>query len=165
MIREELYNKTVDILYQAYFNDTLEHSNCYACAVGNLIAANLGRKLCVDPTVKEQKFFWEDYAPYSRYDGKQAGWFPLDNPIPEPDFDIEVGSTGYSVKELIKIERAFENANEVDGSTGDDVFMFNGLVAVLDVLREIHQVTDEDLITGNNKRFKDHYNKKVRALV
>lgn len=42
MKRPELYQKTVDILVKAYFDDTLQHGNCYACAVGNIIAGNCG---------------------------------------------------------------------------------------------------------------------------
>jgi hypothetical protein len=45
MKRQELYNNTVDILVQAYFNDTLAHCDCSACAVGNMIAGNCGYEL------------------------------------------------------------------------------------------------------------------------
>jgi hypothetical protein len=46
MNRPEVYHKSVQILYDAYFNDTLDVMvNCYACAVGNLIAGNLGMEI------------------------------------------------------------------------------------------------------------------------
>jgi hypothetical protein len=59
--------------------------------------------------------------------------------IDEAKFEID--STGYSVKDLAKIEFAFETAQK--GNTEDD-WMFNGLMAVIDVLAEIHNI---DLIT------------------
>jgi hypothetical protein len=42
MIKEPLYHKTIGILVDAYFDDTLQHGNCSACAVGNLVAAAKG---------------------------------------------------------------------------------------------------------------------------
>jgi len=38
------FENTVDILVKAYINDTLEHNNCYACAVGNIVAHNMGER-------------------------------------------------------------------------------------------------------------------------
>lgn len=159
MIKPELYHKTVGILYDAYFNDTLEHENCFACAVGNIIAANMGKKFCIDPSVKTQKFFWEGYAPYSDFgSGKEPEWFPLTWVSPN---NQEVISTGYSQQELVLIEKAFERAR---GKRLSDKKMFNGLVGVLNVLKRIHRVTDKDLLQANNKRFKDHYAKRVSAV-
>ncbi len=40
MKNKSLYDKTVSILVDAYMNDTLQHGNCFACAVGNIVAAN-----------------------------------------------------------------------------------------------------------------------------
>ena len=34
------FSNSVDILVKAYFNDTLRHGNCLACAVGNLMQAS-----------------------------------------------------------------------------------------------------------------------------
>lgn len=155
MIKPELYHKTVGILYDAYFADTLEKGNCFACAVGNIVAANMGKKFCVDPEAGNvfQKYYWKGYAPYSDiFNGANVEWFPLTG-VPNK----ETLSTGYSIDELMRIENAFEKSPGV----GVQDRMFNGLVAVLEVLAQIHQVTDEDLLTANNKRFKDHYNKRV----
>ena len=38
----ERFHETVGILVKAYLNDTLEHTNCHACAVGNMIASKMG---------------------------------------------------------------------------------------------------------------------------
>src|SRR5688572_25079170 len=45
MKNKPLYHKTVDILVQAYFDDTLVSGHQCGCAVGNLVAANMGIRL------------------------------------------------------------------------------------------------------------------------
>lgn len=166
MIKEELYHKTVGILYDAYFNDTLEHRNCYACAVGNLIAANNGYEFTTEHSGL-RNFVWRGFAPYGEewIGRKVAHWYGLVSPFRNcTDKDValkQILSTGYSIDEIILIEQAFESG---DFGESKDEEMFNGLVAVLEVLKEIHQVTDEDLLQANNKRFKDHYAKRVGAV-
>src|SRR5687768_1919011 len=44
MKNPELYNRTVDILVDAYFKDALVSDDCTACACGNIISANLNYK-------------------------------------------------------------------------------------------------------------------------
>lgn len=171
MNRPELYNKTVDILYQAYFNDTLEHANCYACAVGNIIAANKGLRLVKDfePSHLGQVLYWEGWTPYRiKCIAQTASTFPSWFQIIRPWFDEhvnsvneEIAATGYSILEIREIERAFEHCTF--GESPED-YMFNGLCAVLEVLREIHEVTDDDLLQANNKRFADHYKLKTAAV-
>jgi hypothetical protein len=39
------FENSVDVLVKAYLNDTLEHGQCHACAVGNLICAETGNLL------------------------------------------------------------------------------------------------------------------------
>ncbi len=170
MNRPELYTKTVNILYQAYFNDTLEHGNCYACAVGNIIAANKGLELARDngEGMFGQMLYWKNWTPYRLADHSEEvrfpAWFSIIWPsarITNPErIEEEILSTGYNSSEIIKIEKAFESAES--GEVFQDR-MFNGLVAVLDVLRQIHEVTDEDLITTNTKRFAEHYKTKAHA--
>lgn len=156
MIKPELYHKTVGILYDAYFNDTLERGNCHACAVGNMIAAN-----CKIPF--DQFIMWSIGIPEWDRVFRTAEKIQIKNPWEYSSIAKEqIDSTGYSWKELAKIEFAFETASS-QGTIEDK--MFAGLVAVLKVLKEIHQVTDEDLLQSNNKRFKDHYNKRVGATV
>jgi hypothetical protein len=143
MKKEELYNKTVDILVQAYLNDTLQHENCYACAVGNIIAANLNLNIIQDGDIK----MWEGYGSAK----KQVNWF---NGLrgysysSKEEFEREVESTGYSVLELDRIERAFEGAS----CYGDR--MFNGLMAVIDVLDKIHENQDTLVTAAQKERFK-----------
>ena len=145
MKNETLYNKTVDILLQAYFNDTLRYWDCYACAVGNLVSANMGYKI-----VNRQ---WSDNDG-NRVGFKWAGVHTIS--CGEPVICAEnytglakeqIDSTGYTFSQTSKIEQAFESGNKRDG----DDKMFNGLMAVIDVLDQIHENTDP-LATEQTKR-------------
>lgn len=166
MIREELYHKTVGILYDAYFNDTLRHSDCGACAVGNIVAANNGIKNPLSDAAWANAFM---SVPFFRFYSDGCGWPSVFCTItdiettqkihPEnytrcDEARKQIDSTGYIWQELAKIEYAFETA---DKGNNDEDYMFNGLVAVLEVLKEIHQVEDEDLLTQNKSRFEKHY--------
>jgi hypothetical protein len=134
------FDQTVNVLVQAYLNDTLEHGNCYACAVGNIIANANGYKYvpCVDQP--DKTIAWD--AADGRYNKPGFGsWygfirFGLDS---QADFAIEeIRSSGYTKEELLKIEAAFETSARFD-----DDRMFKGLMAVVDVLSEIHEVSLE----------------------
>jgi hypothetical protein len=140
MNNPELYKRTVDILFDAYFNDTLKHGDCTACAVGNIIAANMGYK-------NERQFYG------NRGDG--SWYFPVTQGFSTMSERIkrEINSTGYTISELSQIEKAFENAG---WSPNEEEEMFNGLVAVLDVLEEIHGV-EPSTATQSKERFATHY--------
>src|SRR6185295_19985371 len=168
MNRPELYKKTVDILYQAYFDDTLRHGNCHACAVGNIVAANMGFKyktyrglygisICYDFPDDRVNIHWNVAHPLARL-GWPSAFFTAGDYQSFGEVDesgrLQIESTGYSIDELAQIEFAFEVA---DKGLSDDEYMFNGLSAVLDILARIHEVTDQDLITTTSKRFSDHY--------
>jgi hypothetical protein len=162
MKNPELYKRTVDILYQAYFNDTLVHGNCHACAVGNIVAANMGwgytqpKSFCtgniVWDTPEAQRTYWVE----ERNNGFVT-WFAAVRELSKADGNQkkQIKATGYSIRELSAIEIAFERAN--CGESREDR-MFNGLVAVLDCLKEIHEVEDE-VATESVKPFKSHYEK------
>lgn len=165
MLKPELYKKTVDILYEAYFKDTLEHNNCCACAVGNMVAAGCGYPKIVAPH-SSSKRVWAG-IPYPAKEG-WATVFMTESNILKPFQKIvsdnywglakeQIDSTGYSLVELSSIEYAFEMA---DRGRNEEDYMFNGLVAVLEVLKEIHEVTDEDAEV-NTTRFRAHYKKKL----
>ncbi len=157
MIKPELYNKTVNILVDAYFNDTLEHGNCYACAVGNIIAANCSILLSkADIPHEHRKIHWLGYAPYSDWNRKYKRGISdtavsiLDGKdfVGNDEILSQIKSTGYSYSELTDIEFAFESCSWV----GDK--MFNGLMAVIDVLDQIHENNDTDLTTETKLKFK-----------
>lgn len=137
------FNHTVNVLVQAFLNDTLEQCNCYACAVGNLVAAANGYKL-----VKKEfklgigeiahvrmvpEYMEEDYSS----DLRGGHWYKLISVFHKSrDVEVnasgrrEIDSTGYTEEELTSVEQAFEHA------AGE----FEGLMAVVDVLADIHGI-------------------------
>lgn len=149
MKRPELYQRTVDILVDAYFKDTLEHGEPCGCAVGNIVAAtcnNLKRTQQESPT--GQIF---PYDPDWYYSALRKGWGPNKYRIDEGHGNYQIESTGYTIFQINEIEKAFENENteELD----KDEAMFNGLMAVIDVLDIIHENTDTAAIQYTKKRF------------
>lgn len=136
------FHKTVDILVKAYLNGTLEHDNCYACAIGNMVAANMGLRFIGDKTIR-RGIHWEGFPNYGSL-GPDKMWTNVcyTNDEGEQFFrphkykgipKKQIDSTGYSIEEVAMIEHAFETA------TGKDR-MFAGLMAVVDVLAEIHGI-------------------------
>lgn len=134
MKNPELYNRTVDILVQAYFNDTLRHGNCSACAVGNIIKANGGFK-----------GFFSNWAEVFMTVEGQQGICPENY---EGDAKSEIDSTGYAWQDLAKIEKSFESAKGIK-----DEKMFNGLMAVIEVLDQIHENTDQEVTKVSKQKF------------
>lgn len=151
MKNQELFENTVGILVKAYQNDTLRHGNCVACAVGNIVAANLGICDIQNP------FEWREKA--QEVPDIVSGWSSVfmtgiqskkQTVRPEIlDFDktakLQIDSTGYTWQELAKVEYAFETASK---GNNDDEWMFNGLLAVYDVLCEIHEVNKDEVKSG-----------------
>lgn len=154
MNNEELYHKTVNILVQAYFNDTLEHTQCRACAVGNIVAANMGMKLQFN---EEYRYIAPtDFVPDDPK--KDSGlWFDaigsgdVKKSFITEDILRQVKATGYSPYELMLIEFAFEHP-ENKGSSPDE-YMFNGLMSVIDVLDEIHENKDSVVTQVSKSKF------------
>ena len=151
MNKPELYQKTVDILVQAYFNDTLRHDDCAACAVGNIIADALGYKItstkakwqCDDGEVSPN---WINvFCTYYTPSGRKVTSFDL--AAYEEGAANEIDATNYTVHELADMEKAFEMAS----TEGD--YMFNGLMAVIEVLDQIHENTDTELTATTKSRF------------
>jgi hypothetical protein len=137
------FNHTVNVLVKAYLNDELAHSFCCACAVGNIIADSIGTKpraLLIGNCEFDNNVFDNGVPAHVWYDEIHGG------------FGGEIGrtqikSTGYSIDELRIIERAFEHADGKPDQCGmwrgkqtDPTWMFNGLMAVVDVLADIHNI-------------------------
>lgn len=159
----ELYKKTCDILFAAYFNDTLEHKNCYACAVGNIVAANNGFHFIKKTKGTDAEIYtgggvmyWDKENYFQTNVVREINMFTSDNEISDKS-NFLISTTGYSFVELKLIERAFERTNE--GNSKDEK-MYNGLVAVLDCLKEIHEIKDDNEV----ERFTKHYNHKKQLV-
>lgn len=144
MNREKLYNKTTNILFDAYFQNKLLHGVCHACVVGNLcggkndwarvFSTRTNHILTAGGESIPVGTFTQHFDP-SAYVGYVKDM--IDN-------------TGYELAELMAIERAFERAYK--GENEED-YMFNGLVAVLDTLKKIHKVEDDEEI---KEKFRSH---------
>lgn len=153
-----LYQRTTDILFQAYFNDTLKHNDCSKCPVALLILAGGGDKF---------SYWWDSYYGPNGIEGLEEAWSsvfltrgPIQTIHPENYQGIAkqiIDSTGYTWQDLAKIEFAFESAPH--GMNEDD-HVYNGLVAVLEVLKEIHGISDTEQI----ERFERHYKNKQLAF-
>lgn len=154
MNRKELFYHSVNVLQKAYFNGTLEHQNCYACAVGNLVAAGMGIgfEACDQDSIASHTVVWEGReGKYYTY--KQNSYLPN-----SPTWFNEIRSrvnessqykfTGYERRECFQIEETFESAEcDPDG--------FEGLCAVVDLLMQIHEFDKEekDAIPAKEKLF------------
>lgn len=122
MKNEQLYYKTVNTLAKAYLEGTLEHHNCSACAVGNLVGG---------------KQEW-----YSSLQSYRHNLY-----IPQVIDEIgilQIEETGYTIEEIDRIEKVFEREGSfIRNPYGDcDKDGFLGLMAVVDVLDGIHGNTD-----------------------
>jgi len=132
------FNETVNVLVRAFFNGTLEKDNCYACAVGNIVASANG--FTFQKCDKGgRKFRWEQFESlygdserhpswtdvfFTRYSGKQVF-------RPEQFKGAakkQIVKTGYTVNHLMSIEIAFEHSEDE----------FEGLMNVVNVLADIH---------------------------
>lgn len=139
MNKRPTFNETVDVLVRAYLNDELAHSFCSACAVGNIVAHAIGTK-----PKRGTDFEFDNVFENGEY---AAAWYDTLNYMGWEIGLRQIEATGYTKNELRLIERAFESADgkpEMDGmwrgKKTDPVWMFNGLMAVVDVLAEIHGV-------------------------
>ena len=147
MNRPELYEKTVNVLLDAYNDGELEHQNCCACAVGNI---------CKEASEKTRVYRgrWLDYFLTSIDDGSQK----INEARDERDAAYKlIKQTGYTIKELARVEWAFEKeiAKELHPMSFKDrrnlleeiryskEYQFRGLCRVLDVLKEIHSTEEK----------------------
>lgn len=155
MIKKELYDKTVSILEQAYLKNELVHGDCTACAVGNLI-----EKSFLPRVIEEVKK--HGLSPLLAFTATRGDWkraFVTDNKTGERHQNFAacngyvkeyIDSTGYTVEELSEIEHAFEIAPKGDS---EDEYMFNGLLAIIDMLDKIHENTDEVITQESKAKF------------
>ena len=148
MKKKELFEKTVGILVNAYRNDTLEHRNCLACAVGNIIAANCGINDIISSAEWEEKtggFGSLDWTGWTKVFMTVGTKQSINMSAYKGVAKFQIDSTGYSWQDLAKIEYAFETTPR---GNNDDDWMLNGLLAVYDVLCDIHEVNPTEVKAG-----------------
>ncbi|PIQ22619.1 MAG: hypothetical protein COW65_02130 [Cytophagales bacterium CG18_big_fil_WC_8_21_14_2_50_42_9] len=136
MKHKELFDNTIKILVNAYLNNTLVHNNCCACAVGNIIAANLEIKYDKDLKWIGRQLAWSTVfvTKRSKTEQTQCPW-AYNGKAKE-----QIDATGYAWQELALLETAFERAPLGKNS---EERMFNGLMAVVDALCQIHETAAE----------------------
>lgn len=137
MNNPELFNKTLGIIEDAYNKGRLEHGSCCACLVGNLIARNCGYEVIK----ASDRFIW--WREGIRIGTAWGAVFSTDSL--GQSFDIEsyagvakdqIDSTGYTLEELARIEKAFEFLPKEDDQ---QTHLHNGLLAAMQVVDEIHE--------------------------
>ncbi|KAA5540565.1 hypothetical protein [Adhaeribacter rhizoryzae] len=145
MKNKELYDKTIKILVNAYLNDSLVQGNCHACAVGNIIAANLNIKYDQDLKWINRQVAWSQvFVTLSNKIAQVKRPWAYTGPARE-----QINATGYAWPELARLEYAFERAPR--GKTKEER-IFNGLMAVVEVLTQIHEI-DEQTKVATRKLF------------
>jgi hypothetical protein len=161
MNKPELFHKTVKILVGAYLNDTLKHGSCHACAVANILMP-IAEEIKVSPAcwsikfvtiTKEHNDGTETHQQFIAGEGQYVGrtfWGAKVKDLAEAvgesfkryhEAEKLFRVSPYTEKELSKIEHAFEVAPK---GNCDDQWMFNGLMAVIDALQEIHGCTEQE---------------------
>jgi hypothetical protein len=132
------FENSVAVLTKAYFNDTLQNCRCHSCAVGNLVASGIG--VTVERAPDNGFLTWSSEIPYwSYFTDPSAGYYT--SPFNLEAATLQVAATGYTPQELVRIEIAFETAYlKVSVRSSPQEMLYLGLMAVVDVLAEIHGV-------------------------
>lgn len=126
------FENSVNVLVKAYFSGFLEAMSCEACAVGNLVADAKGYTYknmynFFGPEWAEAPAVWSDVIGIEMCMVEYKGLAK-----------DQIDSTGYTPKQLQKIEIAFMlKAKTVSNPEHDN---FDGLMAVVDVLADIHGI-------------------------
>ena len=142
MKNKPLFDRTILILVKAYHNETLVATSCQACAVGNLVTANLGLKyegfyMFGDPIIKDLDYYNPRLNPGYWYKAISEGI------VSDEDIDtgvlFQLNSIGYDAYQVRDIESSFMNGV----GPGDD--NFNGLMSVVDTLMVIHEANETEV--------------------
>ena len=155
------FEKAYNALYNAFMNDTLAKGTCTACAVGNIVADAMGAKV--------YKTEWESsitfHCNYSNHwwnkmfvtgsDGQSITKISQNSKVKKLRKKI-LNLTGYTWRELAKVEKAFEESTKILHTyylecTPEEVMedQFKGLMAVMDVLIELDEVKEGDKYKNN----------------
>lgn len=151
------FNNAINALVQAFFTDTLAKGTCTACAVGNICAAAMGAKVVpyahsknLFAAIKEGKevnnYSWNCLF-FTDPTGKQR---IAEEPEEYPFAVKIIESTGYTIQELARVEKAFETHTKIDSLyyyltyTKAEIMedQYNGLMAVVNTLCEIEGIED-----------------------
>ena len=134
----ERFLNAIEALYDGFFNDTLSKGNCYSCAIGNIVAKAFGYNIYHnnnDMLVwdRNKMPYWADV--FTTHDGVQLFMSAKTKKIKRGKKQIK--KTGYKVRQLAKLEYAFETASKSENEIEN---LHNGLMAVVPVLCEIEGI-------------------------
>jgi hypothetical protein len=162
MNRPELYFKTSKILREAYKNETLFLNNWSCCGDGNIIAANMGYTMRISIYSKDHVVAsWK--SENGTVDSQQYGLYVMSNTVlyrlrlrfklGKRQYQLQklqVASTGYTRKELLKIAESFDLKKVPCPSTEN---ILDSLKSALAALKAIHKVDAFDLQKTYRKQF------------
>ena len=132
MNRPKRFKRSVDVLARAYFDGDLRQGDPCACAVGNLVASVIGADTSKQANVDN----WPDHSGDDSWFGAMVGV--------RHERHSEIATVlPYSNTELVEIEEAFESSDTE----------FDGLMDVLDVLFEIHEIEDRGVMDRAQNSF------------
>ncbi len=155
------FEKAYNALYDAFMNDTLAKGTCTACAVGNIVADAMGAKVYSQEYMNSIRFhcsndnYWWGEMFVTGSDGQKIRKISQNSKVKELRKKI-LNLTGYTWRELAKVEKAFEESTKILHtyyleSTPELIMedQFNGLMAVMDVLIELDNVKEGDKYKNN----------------
>jgi hypothetical protein len=155
------FEKAYNALYNAFMNDTLAKGTCTACAVGNIVADAMGAEVYRNKDMNSIRFhcsndnYWWGEMFVTGSDGQKIRKISQNSKVKELRKKI-LNLTGYTWRELAKVEKAFEENTEIVfynylESTPEEVMedQFKGLMAVMDVLIELDEVKEGDKYKNN----------------
>jgi len=152
MKNQQLFDKSVSILVNSYHKGTLQHGNACGCGIGNLIAGNLQI-----PIIENSRFnIWRNDSRKYIWASGEPEWIYvhvigiMKTPSEENGYQrglIQIAATGYTPEESCSLEFAFER-----GCRGRaDIDGFNGLMAMVDRLTQIHDGGNRDTHEAKNR--------------
>lgn len=155
------FEKAYNALYNAFMNDTLAKGTCIACAVGNIVADAMGAKVYKQKELgiilfrcDYVNFWWNDLF-FTTQCGQRIIKISENNKVKQLRKKI-LNLTGYTWRELAKVEKAFEENTEIpfdkyNHHTSKKVMedQFKGLMAVMDVLIELDEVKEGEKYKNN----------------
>jgi len=130
MKTSDRFNNAISALVKGFFNETLSKGSCTACAVGNICGGDASLA-----NVFMTAWGQQDFYPHA-YNGMTK--------------DV-IDATGYSWKDLAKVELAFETSSLIYGGdyhkhTKEEIMQdqYNGLMSVVEVLCKIEGIDTEE---------------------
>ena len=148
------FEKAYNALLKAFMDDTLAKGTCTACAVGNIVADAMGAKVYLQQTdsfigfsCSNDNDWWKEM--FITGNNGQRIYTIKDNPHVRGYRQKIEELTGYTWRELARVEKVFEETtkivyHEYCSYTPEEIMedQFNGLMAVMDVLIELDNIEE-----------------------